>query len=82
MVMAVVAEKLTIKNTDEFDRFTVTGNRNAAREGLYIATGDSVTAGSSITFAADSGFTSTESIFQQVPQVIPQSMRRSANLRA
>ena len=50
--MAVVAEKLTIKDTDEFDRFTVTGDRNAAGEGLYIATGDSVTAGSSITFAA------------------------------
>ena len=52
VAMAVVAEKLTIKDTDEFDRFTVTGNRNAAGEGLYIATGDSVTAGSSITFAA------------------------------
>ncbi len=55
VVMAVVAEKLTIKNTDEFDRIKLSDNsgvRDAAREGLYVTTGDSVTTGSSVVLSA------------------------------
>ena len=53
VVIAVIPEKLTIKNTDEFDRIEMAdGAVRGANEGLYIATSDDVTAGSSVVLSA------------------------------